>query len=100
MDRIRQGEHLIKKMIVMMRIYKCENSRQVNVVIKCCCCVCDQVATCVSVSADSSTMACGFADCTIRLYQLDTGKVCRQSDKANCLYYFQTTKLILWSIFL
>ena len=44
--------------------------------------VCHQVATCVVISPDSSTVACGLADCTVRLYRLDTGKVCRQSDKS------------------
>ena len=48
-------------------------------------CVSDQVATCVVISPDSSTMACGFADCTVRLYRLDTSKVCEQFDKVNFL---------------
>jgi len=49
----------------------------------------------VVVSPDSRTMACGFADCTVRLYRLDNGKVCGWFDKADSLDYFKATELVV-----
>jgi len=87
--KFEEGKHLKRKCDndnghILLHLYNCENSHCVKATSNSkCCCVFDQVATCMAVSPDSRTMACGLADCTVRLYRLDTGKVCGRFDSAN-----------------
>ena len=40
-------------------------------------CGCFQVTTCVAVSGDGRHMACGSEDGAVRIYMIETGKVCK-----------------------